>query len=90
MYFEAIIDLIQNTDLLYHEATFLEKEAILAKKTMHSTATQAAKIALKAEVKQLILGHYSTRYDNLQLFKNQAKTIFENVILANDGLVIQI
>jgi ribonuclease Z len=52
---------------------------------MHCTAKQAAKIALKANVKQLILGHYSTRYDNINLFKEEAITIFPEVLLADDG-----
>ena len=52
---------------------------------MHSTAKEAARIALKANVKQLILGHYSTRYDSIDLFKKEAETIFKEVLLADDG-----
>ena len=52
---------------------------------MHSTAKQAASIALKANVKQLILGHFSTRYGNIDLFKEEAQTIFENTEIADDG-----
>lgn len=52
---------------------------------MHTTAKQAATIASKANVKNLILGHYSTRYGNIQLFKDEALTIFPNVHLADDG-----
>jgi ribonuclease Z len=84
-YSEAIIPIIKNVDVLYHEATFLESEEALATKTMHSTAKEAARIALKANAKQLILGHYSTRYDSLKLFKEEAETIFEAVLLAEDG-----
>jgi ribonuclease Z len=84
-YSEAIIPIIQNVDVLYHEATFLQSEEALATKTMHSTAKEAAKIALKANAKQLILGHYSTRYDSLKLFKEEAETIFASVLLADDG-----
>ncbi len=83
---ETIVPLIENADVLYHESTFLESESDLALKTMHSTAKQAATIALKANVKQLILGHYSTRYDSIRLFKEEAETIFPNVILGDDGL----
>jgi ribonuclease Z len=72
---------------LYHEATFLESEADKAQKTMHSTAKEAAKIAKLANVKNLILGHYSTRYDNIELFKEEAKTVFKNVELADDGKI---
>ncbi|MDN3676963.1 ribonuclease Z [Flavobacterium paronense] len=85
MYDESIIPIIQNCDLLYHETTFLESEAEKAEKTMHSTAKQAATIAAKANVKQLILGHYSTRYANIDLFQQEAGTIYSDVLLADDG-----
>ena len=85
MYNETIIPIIQNVDYLYHESTFLDSEAHLSERTMHSTAKEAATIALKANVKNLILGHYSTRYGNIELFKEQAQTIFQNVQLADDG-----
>ena len=85
MYDESIVPLIENVDVLYHETTFLESEADKAEKTMHSTAKEAATIALKANVKQLMLGHYSTRYENIELFKLEAETIFPNVLLADDG-----
>ena len=89
MYDESIIPIIQNCDVLYHETTFLESEADKAEKTMHSTAKEAATIAVKANVKQLILGHYSTRYENLDLFKQEAETIFPNIQLADDGRVFE-
>jgi len=74
--------------LLYHESTFLEKHEKLAAPTKHSTAKQAASIAKQAGVGTLLLGHYSTRYDNLKNFKLEAETIFESVELARDGKVI--
>ena len=89
MYDESIIPIIQNCDVLYHETTFLESEADKAEKTMHSTAKQAATIAVKANVNQLILGHYSTRYANIDLFKEEAAAIFPNVLLADDGSVFE-
>jgi ribonuclease Z len=82
---EAVIPLVNNVDVLYHEATFLQSEEALAKKTKHSTAIEAATIALKANVKQLILGHYSTRYESISLFKEEAQTVFSKVSLADDG-----
>jgi ribonuclease Z len=85
MYDESIIPIIQKVDLLYHESTFLESESHLSEKTMHSTAKQAAAIAQKAQVKKLLLGHYSTRYGNIDLFRQEAATIFPNVELADDG-----
>lgn len=86
VYHEAVIPIIQNADILYHESTFLNSEAPLAQKTLHSTAKEAATIALKANVKQLILGHYSTRYDGLERFKEEAEEVFPNVLLADDGV----
>lgn len=85
VYNETIIPIIEGVDVLYHESTFLETEAHLAEKTMHTTAKQAAIIAKKANVKILVMGHYSTRYGNIELFKEEAQTIFDNVILADDG-----
>lgn len=84
-YDESILPLINDVDILYHESTFLQSEENLAKKTLHSTAKEAATIALKANVKQLVLGHYSTRYENIKLFKEEAQTIFPEVLLADDG-----
>ncbi|MFV5686675.1 ribonuclease Z [Flavobacterium sp. GB2R13] len=84
-YHESILPIIENVDVLYHESTFLQSEENLAKKTLHSTAKEAAMIALKSNVKQLILGHYSTRYQNIELFKEEAETIFPEVLLADDG-----
>ena len=85
VYDENIIPIIKEVDVLYHESTFLDSEEALAGKTMHSTAKEAARIAFQANVKQLVLGHYSTRYDSITLFKEQAETIFPNVLLADDG-----
>ena len=90
IYNENIVPILKDVDYLYHETTFLESEAELAKKTMHTTAIEAAKIAKLSNVKQLILGHYSTRYSSIELFKTEAQTIFENVQLADDGKVFNL
>jgi ribonuclease Z len=87
-YLPSIIPLIKNANWLYHEATFLQQHEELAQQTQHSTAQQAATIARGANVDRLILGHYSSRYKNLELFAQEAKSIFPNVILASDGAVI--
>ncbi len=84
-YNERLVPQISEVDVLYHEATFLESEAHLCKKTKHSTAKQAAQIAKKAKVGQLILGHYSTRYKSIEPFGEEAEHIFKNVELADDG-----
>jgi ribonuclease Z len=85
LYDESIIPYIKGVDVLYHEATFLESEAHFTQKTKHATAKEAAQIAKLANVKQLMLGHYSTRYGSIELFKTEAQTIFENILLADDG-----
>ena len=85
-----LVPLLSNVDLLYHEATFLETEAHLAKKTKHSTAMQAATIAREANVFRLILGHFSTRYKSILPFKEEAIAIFNNVDLADDGKTFEI
>lgn len=89
VYNEEIIPLIEKVDVLYHESTFLEQDVEKCIPTGHSTAIQAATIAKKANVKHLILGHYSTRYANINLFKEEADTIFDQVHLADDGKVFK-
>ncbi len=84
-YYEDIIPIIKNCDLLYHESTFLEDRIDLANKTKHSTAKQAATIASKANVKKLILGHYSSRYKEEDLFLKEGETVFKNIELAREG-----
>lgn len=84
-----IVSQIENVTVLYHESTFLESHAHLCEKTKHSTPKQAAEIAAKAKVKTLILGHFSTRYHDLTLFKTEAETVFKPVELAEDGKVFE-
>lgn len=81
---------IKGVTALYHEATFLEEHLHLCKKTKHSTAKQAATIARDAGVEQLILGHFSTRYDDLNLFLEEAKEVFKETSLAADYKVFEI
>lgn len=85
IYDESIVPYIKDVDVLYHESTFLDSEAHLCEKTMHTTAKQAATIAKMANAKQLVLGHFSTRYSSIELFKEEAQTVFQNVELADDG-----
>ena len=80
-----MIPQIENTSVLYHESTFLEEHHHLCEKTKHSTAKEAAAIAKKANIGTLILGHYSGRYGNLELFRKEAQENFQNVELAEDG-----
>lgn len=89
-YKPSIVPLIKNVDLLYHESTFLDDRIDLTEKTKHATAKQAASIAKLAEASQLILGHFSCRYDNLDDFRKEAQTIFSNVSIAKSGKVFEL
>jgi ribonuclease Z len=89
-YDELILPVIEGVDLLYHESTFLEEHLDLAEKTKHSTARQAGTIAQKAKVKKLMLGHYSSRYKNLDSFLHEATQVFENTELSEAGKQILI
>jgi ribonuclease Z len=80
---------IRDVDVLYHESTFLDDNLERAGKTFHSTAKQAADIAKIAGARQLVLGHYSARYPQLEGFAAEAGEIFSNVVLATDGKKIQ-
>jgi len=84
-----IIPQIKGTTLLYHESTFLEDQEHLCEKTMHSTAKQAGIIAQKANVHQLVLGHFSARYKNLSLFEKEARLVFSNVEIAESGKIFR-
>jgi ribonuclease Z len=89
-YYERIIEFIRNTNLVYHESTFLESEKERAKTTFHSTATQAATIALKANAGALLLGHFSSRYRDDEDFRSEATAVFKNVYLADEGQVFEV
>jgi len=80
----------KGANLMYHEATFLNDQEDRAKKTYHSTAVQAAKVAKACAVDQLILGHFSTRYTTLDTFLTEAKPHFENTDLALEGRTFEI
>jgi ribonuclease Z len=84
-YSEKIIPIIQHVDLLFHDATFNEQLSRQAKKTFHSTAKQAATIALKANVRKLIIGHFSARYKDVTPLVEEAGKVFNPVFPAEDG-----
>jgi len=90
VYSEKIIPMIRNSDVLYHEATFTHDRQADARAKFHSTAREAATIALKAGVKKLLIGHYSARYKELDELLEEARTVFPETHLATDGLKIQI
>jgi len=90
LYNDKIVPLVKGVDLLYHEATFMNDQKKLAKKTYHSTAEQAALIADKAGVDRLIVGHFSTRYHDLQPLLKECRDVFPSSDLALDGLTFAI
>ncbi len=89
-FFEELANDIKDVDLLYHESTFLEDKKDRAKQTFHSTAKQAAEMAKKANVKKLIIGHFSARYGNLNEFLEEAMPIFSNTELAIEGSLFSV
>lgn len=82
---DDIAEYVRGVNLLYHDATFGEDKTERAKQTFHSTASQAAQTAKIANAGQLLLGHFSARYKNLQPLLDEAKAIFSNTILAEEG-----
>ncbi len=89
-YHPPIIPHIKGVDLLYHEATFANDNLHRARRTYHSTAQQAAEIAQQAQVRKLIIGHYSSRYLDLTPLLNEAQAIFPHTALAYEGKTIEI
>ncbi len=89
-YFEDIIPVIKGVDLLYHETTFMNNREANAADKFHSTTGQAATMAMKAEVKRLLIGHYSARYDDLQPLLDEARVVFPDTELAEDGKIFEV
>ena len=85
-----VVKYIKNVDLLYHEATFAESENKRAEETYHSTAGQAATIAKMAEVKKLVIGHFSSRYNELGVLLKEASLIFPETELASEGKIFEL
>lgn len=79
-----------NADVLYHETTFLKEHQNLAEITQHSTTIDAAITAQKISAKKLLIGHYSSRYKNLEPLLKEACSIFENTELAREGLKVKL
>jgi len=85
-YNESLLDHIGNYDLVYHEATYLDDQREKAELRFHSTAKQAALLAQKAQAKRLLLGHFSSQYENLDAFKKEAQEIFPATEIAEQGV----
>ena len=90
IYNRKIVEQINGVDLLFHEATFAESEETRAKETFHTTASQAGKIAKEAQVKQLIIGHFSARYEEESTLLEEAQAVFPNTILAKENLCVKL
>ena len=90
IYLPSVTEQIKEVDLLFHEATFAEDAAPRAKETFHTTASQAARIARDAEVKKLLIGHFSARYDDEQVLLDEARAVFPNTQLAKETLCISV
>lgn len=90
MYSPQLVEWVEGIDLLYHEATFTSDAIIRASQYGHSTAADAATIALKAGVKKLVIGHFSARNIDETPLLDEARRIFPNTILANEGLCLKV
>lgn len=83
-------ELLKGVDLLYHEATFKKEHELLSKKTYHSTTAQAAEMARLSEAKQLVIGHFSARYEQEEELLKECQDIFPNTILAKENMCIKL
>lgn len=86
LYMEEICSKIQGVDMVYHESTYLQEQIDRAAKRFHSTAIQAATIAKIAGAKKLLLGHYSSMYDDIEVFGEEARTVFKNTEASREGV----
>ena len=84
------IGYLKGADLLYHEATFAQSEKGRAAQTFHSTARQAAEIASLSNVKRLVIGHFSSRYEETDILKKEATEIFNETSVAEEGAIFNI
>jgi ribonuclease Z len=87
---DAILPIIREVDLLYHETTFLNEDAKLAHETYHTTSGQAAEFARRAGAGRLLIGHFSSRYKQISDFESEAREIFEETYAVNDGDVYEV
>jgi ribonuclease Z len=89
-YDESIIPYIQDADMIYHETTYLDALKERAEDRFHSTTRQAALIAKKGNVKKLLIGHFSSKYDTLEEFEKESREIFLNTELALEGVTYKL
>jgi ribonuclease Z len=89
-YDESLLPHITGADMIYHETTYLDNLRERAETRFHSTTKQAATMALKADVKKLLIGHFSSKYDTLEEFEAEAREVFPNTELALEGVCYEI
>jgi ribonuclease Z len=89
-YDEALLPHINEADMIYHETTYLDNLRERAEERFHSTSKQAAKIAKKAKVKKLLIGHFSSKYHELDEFEKEAREVFVNTEIAQEGVTYQV
>lgn len=85
-----IAEQIKGADLLFHEATFAQDEEARARETFHSTAAQAARMAADADVKRLVIGHFSARYEDESVLLDEARAVFPQTMLAKENLCVNV
>lgn len=90
LFTDSFIEYIKDADTIYHESTYLEKDAEKATARYHSTAIQAAQIATLANTKQLLLGHFSSKYREVEPFQEEAVTVFPNSVATVEGVTYEI
>jgi ribonuclease Z len=89
-YDESILPHIKDSDMIYHETTYLDNLRARAEERFHSTTKQAAMIAIKSGTKKLLIGHFSSKYAELDEFEKEAKEVFENTELALEGVCYEL
>ena len=89
-YIPTLHERLKGVTTLYHESTYGEDNLLLAQKYNHSTARQAALVARDAGVRQLLLGHYSSRYEDEQVLLREAQEVFPNTFLTDEQAIFEV
>lgn len=90
VYFPELKEYIGGVHLLYHEATFLQEDAVKARDTFHSTTEDAAKLAVLVDARHLLIGHFSSKYTDLNVYKTECVGIFPKTLIALEGSIYSV